>query len=537
MGIARSYPVRFTPKGLSDAVDATDGFPGACQLLSNLVFDQGNPEIVIPRPGVGAALTTFAGFTSPTFVSVFIVIGNVVYGMVSTGRTAGFDEPFAYNIASNAFVTISGVTAGNVPASPTTSGPWTTPTMAVIGTKIIVTHPGFNGAGSNFFGVIDISNPAAPAWSTSNTATNALPNVPTAVANFNNRAWFSIGNVAYFSDVLAPTTRTNASQSVTFGDSTPITAFSGLPNQTTSGGVVAALIAFKATQIWQVTGDSATNNLAVNFITLTNGTAAPRSVAQSPIGVHFVGPDAPYVVNPLGAVQQLKNDGRPTSDLQVPFQNGTQPTRMAGAFAGNVYRICTPTLLLGVDQTNDYWFDFRRIRWNGPHSFIYDCAAQYGSSFILSGASQGAALYLSTTTPTANTSYMDGTGSYQCRLRSSVFPKNNKMTQLQVVESNIELAASVTPITFNLTALNEKSATLGINSIVKQGSGSVWGAFQWGTGMWTGNILITDVNPISWPAPLVFAKMAIDVYLNSGNPFQIGTFYARYQDTGYISQG
>ncbi|MGK8202892.1 hypothetical protein ACRS8P_29275 [Burkholderia cenocepacia] len=537
MGIRNGYPVRFTPKGLSDAIDATDGFPGACQLLSNLVFDQGNPEIVIPRPGVGAALTTFAGFTTPTFVSVFTVIGAVVYGMVSTGRTAGFDEPFAYNIVSNAFVTISGVTSGNVPASPATSGAWTPPTMSVIGTKIIVTHPGFSGTGSNFFGVIDISNPSAPAWSSANLATNPLPGVPVAVANFNNRAYFAIGNVAYFSDVLAPTTRTNASQSVTLGDSTPITAFAGLPTQTTSGGVVAALIAFKATQIWQVTGDSATNNLAVNFITLTNGTAAPRSVAQSPIGTHFIGPDAPYVINMLGAVQQLKNDGRPVADLQVPFQDTTQPSRMAAAFAGNVYRVCVPTLLLGVNQTNDYWFDFRRIRWNGPHTFTYDCAAQYGSSFILSGVSQGAALFLSTSTPTANTSYMDGASTYPCRLRSAAFPKNNRMTQLQVVESNIELSAAVAPITFNLTALNEKNTTLGINSIVKTGSGSVWGAFTWGAGIWTGNILITDVNPIAWAAPLVFSKMAIDVYLNSGNPFQIGTFYARYQDTGYISQG
>src|SRR5215469_14721550 len=116
MGIANSYPVKFTPKGLCDAFDASDAFPGACQALTNLVFDQGNPELVVPRPGVGAALTTFGGFTSPTFVSVFIVIGVVAYGMVSTGRNPGFDEPFAYNVLTNSFITISGVTAGNVPS-------------------------------------------------------------------------------------------------------------------------------------------------------------------------------------------------------------------------------------------------------------------------------------------------------------------------------------------------------------------------------------------------------------------------------------
>jgi hypothetical protein len=135
--------------------------------------------------------------------------------------------------------------------------------MAVVSTKILVTHPGFSGTGSNFFGVIDISNPAAPAWSSANLATNALTGVPTSVANFNNRAYFSVGNTLQFSDVLVPTTRSNASQALTVGDTTAITAQSGLPFQTTSGGVVGALVVFKQSQIWQVTGDPTTSNLAL----------------------------------------------------------------------------------------------------------------------------------------------------------------------------------------------------------------------------------------------------------------------------------
>ena len=137
MAIRNGQPVRFTPKGICDAFDATDAFAGACDLLTNLVFDQGNPEIVVSRPGVGAPLTTFSSFTTPTFVSVYVIIGNVAYGMVSTARNPGNDEPFAYNLLTNTFTTITGVTAGNTPASPATSGAWTPPTMAVISTKKI----------------------------------------------------------------------------------------------------------------------------------------------------------------------------------------------------------------------------------------------------------------------------------------------------------------------------------------------------------------------------------------------------------------
>lgn len=539
MAIRNAKPVRFTPKGLCDAFDATDAFPGACQLLSNLIFDQGNPEIVVARPGVGAAATTFAGFSTPTFVSVHIVIGNIAYGMVSTARNPGFDEPFAYNLVSNAFIAISGVTSSNVPSSPLTSGAWTPPVMAVVGTKILVTHPGFSGTGSNFFGVIDISNPAAPAWSSANLATNPLTGVPTSVANFNNRAYFAVGNVLNFSDPLAPLTRTNATQAVTIGDTTPIMAQSGLPIQTTSGGVIGALVVFKASQVWQVTGDSSTNNLALNYISLTTGCVSPRSVVQGPFGIFFAGVDAPYILNFLGTLVPLSS--RPgtdyPADLQVPFQNTTQASRISASFAGNVYRACVPTLIQGQGQTNDYWYDIRRKRWTGPHSFTYDCASQFGESFVLSGAAHGAALFISATIPSTNSIYQDAAASFLCHLRSSDFPKTGHMQQIQVVESTIELGTTGVSAFFNLTALGDQNNTLGSAYVVTPPSGSVWGAFNWGHANWSSDTSIPHVWTIPWPAALVFQKMSIDVSVTPVNGIQIGTFFARYQDAGYTNQG
>lgn len=539
MAIRNGRPVRFTPKGLCDAFDATDAFPGACATLQNLVFDQGNPEIVVSRPGVGAAQTTFSSFTTPTFVSACIVIGNVAYGMVSTARNAGHDEPFAFDLVGGTFITISGVTAGNTPTSPATSGPWTPPTMAVISTKIIVTHPGFSGIGSNFFGVIDISNPAAPAWSSANLATNGLPGVPTSVANFNNRAYYSVGNILVFSDVLVPTTRTNATQALTIGDTTPITAQSGLPVQTTSAGVIGALVVFKGSSIWQVTGDPATNNLALNYLTLTTGCIAPRSVVQGPFGIIFAGQDAPYVLNFLGVLSPLShtpgNDG--VADVQVPFQNTTQPSRISAAFAGNVYRVCVPTLIAGQQVTNDYWYDIRRKRWTGPHTFIYDCAAQFDNAFVLSSASQGAALFVSTSIPTPNSVYNDAGAAITSHLRSSSFPKTGAMAQVQVVESTIELSASGSSVNYNLTALDDQNGTLGSAFVVTTSNNTVWGSFLWGAANWSSNANIPHVYTIPWADVLNFQKMAIDVSAASSNSVSIGTFFARYQDTGYTNQG
>lgn len=539
MAIRGGRPIRFTPKGLCDAYDATDAFLGACQLLSNLIFDQGNPEIVVSRPGVGAAATTFSGFTAPTFVSVYIVIGNIAYGMVASGRNAGKEEPFAYNIATNSFITVSGVTAANTPTAAPTSGPWTPPTMAVVSTKIIVTHPGFNGTGSNFFGVIDISNPAAPTWSSANLATNALPSAPTAVANFNNRAYFACGNLAIYSDVLAPTTRTNATQSLTIGDTTAITAFQGLPVQTTSAGVIGALVAFKGSQIWQVTGDTSTNNLGLNYITLTTGCIAPRSIVQGPYGIFFIGQDSPYILNFLGSLVPLTAtpgaDG--VADLKVPFQAATEPSRITAAFAGSVYRVCVPTLIQGQQQTNDYWYDTRRKRWNGPHSFPYDCAAQYGNSFVLSSAAQGAALFVSATIPTSSSVYNDAGTALTSHLRSSSFPKTQRMAEIQVIESTIELSSSGQSVNYNISALDDQDTYIGSTFVQTIASGSVWGSFVWGAANWTSNKNVPHVYTIDWTAPLVFQKMALDVMATSSNSLSIGTFFARYQDTGYTNEG
>jgi hypothetical protein len=545
MPIPKNYPIRFTPKGLSDAFDATDTFPGACQTLQNLVFDQANPELVSARPGVGAALTSFAGFTSPGFISLQVTLGTLTYGMIATSRNAGHDEPFCYDNVAGTFITISGVTSGNTPTSPATTGPWTPPTMTVVGIKIIITHPGFSGTGANFFGVIDITTPAAPAWTSSNLATNALPGVPTSVANFNNRAYYSIGNKLYYSDVLVPLTATNAGQSLTVGDNTAITAQAGLPIQTTSSGVVGALVVFKPAQIWQITGDAAitSNPLSENYLTLTVGCISPRSIVPTSFGLAFVGIAGPFFLNPLGAVLPLNNklgDGSP-ADLQAPFQNTTSPTRIAAGFQGNIYRVCVPTLTATGAATNDYWYDLYRRRWSGPHTFPYDCVSMVsgntiGFYFLLSSASYPGALYRGLAQPQSGITpeYDDLGVPLQTILQSSSFPKTGHMAEKQVIESTLELSSTGVGVSYNVTALNSLGNAAGTAAIATQNVGGIWGSNIWGDGtLWVSAKKTPSVYTVPWSAPVVFKKFSLNIQATAVNSLSIGTFYARYQDCGY----
>ena len=555
----RDYPVRFTPRGLVNAFDSTDAFPGACRMLQNLIFDQANPELVVARPGVGDPFIDLVGqngiwggpvawgtpgllwgatsFSSPTVISVQICIGNFIYGMVATSHFPGFDEPFVFEVGVG-FVTITGVTGLNVPLTQSTSGDWTPPTMAVIGAKLIITHPGFTFP--ICFGIIDLSNPLAPTWTAQNTTGHGLPSVPTSVQNFNNRAWYACGNQEFYSDVLAPDVMTNAGQALTVGDTTPIQGQSGLPITTTSAGVVAALIVFKQFQIWQIVGDAAiTGSLAINFLSLNLGTLSPNTIVQTPIGTLFIGIDGPYVVNPLGGVGPLtKDQTKLVQDVQVPFQKIVNPGRAVAAFTGSIYRVCIETVLSGATTTADYWFDITRRRWTGPHTFPYDTISQFGNTFLISSRYVGAQLFLSDYIPDASAIYVDNGIAETSILQSSSLPKTENINEKQVVESTIEIGSIANNATYFINALGEDGATINSTQIQINNPNLLWGGgVTWGSGAaWSSSVNTPKTKTIPWTAPVVFKKFELQITVQSASNLSIGTFFAKYQDTGYTNQ-
>lgn len=535
MPIAQSYPVKITPKGLADALDASDKFPGCCLALTNLVFDQSNPEIMISRPGA-LSITAFAGFSTPGVISVQITIGTRTYGLISSARNVGKDEPFSYDHALSAFDVVAGITNANTPSTPLTTGAWTPPTMAMIGTKLIVTHPGFPG-GATKIGWFDLSVVTAPTWNAGDVATNALPSVPTAVANFFNRAYYACGQTTPYTDVLDGLTRTSGTQALTIGDTSPITALSGLPVQTTSSGVVQALMVFKASQVWQVTGDSATSNLALNFLSLNVGCSSPRSIALSPLGLYFASNAAPYIIDQLGVLRLVVNSPRDVDpDIVAPFQNMMEPSRVAGGYANGIYRVAMETTIRGTQSKNDYWFDERRRRWTGPHSFAYDCVSQYGSFFVISSNDAPGVLFSSRVTPTTGTAYTDNGAATSATLQTATFPKTNHMAQLQVVESTIELSAGGARTVYAITAQDSQQNSLNSTQITVNAAGTAWGAFVWADG--TKYASATNrprVYNVPWTAPLVFQKMGLLVTADANSALSIGSFYARYSDAGYTN--
>lgn len=517
------------PKGTSDALDGTDVAKGLMSSLSNLIPDPTTQDLFIPRPAA-SQITSFAGFNTPGFISCLFVLGNTAYGLIASNRNPGHDEPFAYDLINNTFIVVTGTINNNttpVSLDSFVGDAWVPPTMDLISTKIMVTSPGFTSATGNFFGWIDVANPAIPVWHAGNTATNLLPSVPTVVKNFNNRAYFACGNSAYFSDVLAPTTITNANQFLVLGDTTPIVAFSGLPLNSTAGGVVQGLIAFKNTILYQITGDLALMNLVLNAIPSSVGTYAPLSVCSTPEGIAFISPDGLRLVNLIGNVTPpigVNGEG-----VSTPFINASVPSRIVATYNVDTLRISV--------GSSEYWYNTSRKAWTGPHTFPASFIVPYQQSFIMTGVSINAILWKSDIIVNGMSNYIENGTQMIFDYATTLLPSTGIMAENALIETTIGVAFQSGAGQLTITMQNEDGGI--INQVLinaPTGTGTFWDQFLWDQADWDASAFGLKQIFIPWSAPVVFDQAIFGITGNSVSGLKIGNLFMRYQPLGYLTQ-
>ena len=527
---------QWRPVGLSDARDGKTGFPGSCKLLTNLIHDPVSHNMLAPR-SASTPLTTFGGFTAPGGVSVMTTIGTRIFGMVATGLTAGHDQPFCYDTATSSFVPISGVTSSNVPATPGTSGAWTPPCMVLVGDYVVITHSGYTLT-SGPIGAINLSTLS---YSTGNLvqggSTSLLSAVPTACGSFFNRAWYAVGNVAWFSDALSPFVATDAGQFLTLGAATEnITAFVPQGISTATQGILSALVAFKPNSIWQITGDyNLSGSLSLNQITASIGCIAPRTAQPTPAGIMFMAVDGVRTIPPLSMVVS-----EPQPDVVFPFFNCTIPSRACAAYAADTYRISLDTITT-VDTLGrfEYWFPLKVGKWSGPHTFPADTIAAFGNSFALSVNSISNTLWQSNAYTTSSDSFTENGTALTVNLTSSLINPDPPMAE----KASIEMTASAVYGTSSYTVqvldsqgnlINQAALTPISAPTTWGGVGIVWGApgVVWGASPYN-----TSISALSFSAPLVFKTCQLVLTGSSGYYFRLGYFDFRYEALQYTGTG
>ena len=551
-----SKPIAWRPRGLSDTLDASSTFLGAMASLSNLIPDPSTKGLWQCRP---AAQLIFnfrvsggpfsSGFSSgfqqglasaAGNITALQVIGTYAYGMIGSKIYPGFDQPFAFNLLTNIPVVITGITGANLPISPPSTGAWIPPTMALISTKLCVTHPGFNGA-NGYFGVLDITNPAAPVWSSGNlTGLVTFTTPPSAVAQFNQRAYWITNNplqpALVFSDPLVPTNCTNANQVLTFGDNVFLTALGQLPLQNQLGGIIQSLIVFKGVKnIYQVTGDASNSpaNLAINSLNIVTGTLAPNTVCNTSKGLAFVSPDGVRQIDFFGHVSDpIGFDGMGVS---VPFIYSVVPSRMCATCGGNVLRITTQNGNAAGSPNQEYWYDIARGIWSGAHTFPMALIQPYNNTFIGVPIANEGSLWQSDPVQSDTSTYVENAQQLTWIFTLPLLPDTDKMTNNAMTETvqDIAIAANVPPI--NAVAQDQNGNVLNIAQIMGLGGGTLWGAFTWGSADWGGPPSALAPVQLEWDDVIVFTRLALQVTGQSAGGIKLGTTHLRYQSLRYIS--
>jgi hypothetical protein len=527
---------RWSPLGLSDARDGQRAFPGACKLLTNLIHDPVSNNMLAPR-SASTPVTAFSGFTSPGVVSVMLTVGTRVFGMIASGLNPGYDQPFCYDTASSAFVTISGITSSNVPATLDTSGAWTPPCMAVVGNYIVITHPGYTMT-SGPVGTINLTTLAYATGNMMNGTTSVFSAVPTFVAQFYNRAWYAVGNQAYFSNALAPLSQTDAGQMLTLGASTePITCFVPQGISTATQGILTALVAFKANSVWQITGDwnyggsTTGGNLALNQITASVGCSAPRTAVPTPMGIMFMAGDGIRTIPPLSMVVS-----EPNPDVVFPFFNCTQPTRACAAYSADTYRISLDTVTTtDVLGRFEYWFSLKVGKWSGPHTFPADTIAPLNNSFVLTVNSIGATIWASNPFTMPSDTFTENGTVLTVNMTSSLIDPEPPMSEKASVEMTV--AAVYGTATYTVQVLDSQGNLVNqttLNPITIPttwgNSGTVWGALGL---VWASAPYNTSISTLAFSSPLVFKTCQIVLTGQSGYYFRLGRFDFRYEALQY----
>lgn len=549
MGTRKQQVIRFRPRGVSDTIDGDNSPAGAMPSLQNLIQDPATPNCFICRP----ANTPLFDFNAPAIWGKFIwgeanwgpaegdnigvitvnaQVGNIIYGLVGvlSGTYAGKDVPFAFDYATQSFLPVSGITVADCPTSQPTSGAWVPPQMTLTGVDFIVTHVGFPGGAGAYFGWFDVTIPAAPIWHAGNTATNPLPSVPQAVGTFNNRTYFSCGNLEFYTDTLA-LNMTNSNQSLSVGDYTPITCVAPLPVGTTSEGIIQGLILFKLNTAYLLTGDVVTMNLSLNQLSSSVGTGAPRSAVSTPEGVRFMAGDGVRVINFFGVMSN------PDADLAVPFINAVTPSRVAAAFNTNTYRICVQNGAAVGSPFQDYWYNLLRHSWTGPHTFQYDMAIALGNQFILASNILPGKLWDSFVVQDyaglGNTFIENG-------IQLSWVYETCPMTDLDNIYANcsdratIDIAAPAEGQIYNFTAQNESFSALASGSIQAAVGAAIWGSFVWGEANWgPGQTGLTALT-IPWNDTIVFNRLSVKGVGQSSLGFKIGSLHLAYKRLNYF---
>jgi hypothetical protein len=385
----------------------------------------------------GTFVIALASPSQPGYISGTLTSGSAVIAIAdTTGLWVGQsvsgqgipDGSTVLSLVANTSVTIS--------ATVTATGPFP---LSFDGTIIIMSANATASANGVALSIVG-GSVSAPLWGAGDTQLNPLPSVPVDVGQMNGRAWFACGiNGIPFSDPGFPCQISNntAVQALTTNDGLAVTAIGELQLTSALGGIVQSLIAFEGTvKMQQITGDPVFNNLSMNSLPVTTGTLAPNTICSTEMGLAFVSPEGLRVIGFTGAVSPPIGDHG--QGITAPFIYAVNPSRMCAAANSDTIRITVTDGWKPGAPNEEYWFDFGRRIWHGPHTSTCSLIEAWGPRFVMALIGVDAKLFVANAVPTSTDGYVENGVTLSWQFEPVyMLPDTGDMTMNSLVEMTL----------------------------------------------------------------------------------------------------
>jgi hypothetical protein len=183
----------------------------------------------------------------------------------------------------------------------------------------------------------------------------------------------------------------------------------------------------------------------------------------------------------------------------------------------------------------EYWYDFARGIWTGPHSFPPSLIQPYKNTFIMAPLGVPATLFQSDVVQSGTSTYVENSQQMTWNWSTAMLPDVDTMTENCVTESVLDLALSATIPSMAINALDQNGQILGSVAIASPGGATIWGAFTWGAAPWGGSPDALAPRQLPWAAPIVFTRLQLQATGQSSVGIKIGTLHMRYQILRYLT--
>ena len=517
---------------LSNLSETTTGNTNTSTLITGNPFILGlQPGLTIAGAGIPANTTIVS---TANYVNDTTADTNSSTSLTSVANTAGI--AFGQTVAGAGIptgTTVVSVTGSTVVMSQAATATATGVSITFAGTTITLSQAATASANGVSLAIAG-GSPSAPLWGAGNTNGNPLSAVPVSVAQMAGSAFYAVSNGVVISDPLLPVQVTNASQVLTFSNGLPVTALGPLPLNSLLGGIVQAIIAFQGiTAMQQITGAFATSNLSVNVLPVPTGTLAPLSIVPTTEGLAFVSPEGLRIINFAANVGPPIGDAG--SGVAFPFIYALYPSRICAAATADTLRITAQSSDLIDNPFYEYWYDFTRRVWSGPHTFPAAMIQPWANTFIMAAIASPARLWQSDAIPNGSLTFIENGQQMGFFYATSQLPDTGAMAENAVIESTIMLALpAAAQVSVGCTA---DDGTI-LDSVIIFGisaPSTIWGQFIWGQARW-GTLGYAPLvqRQMNWSVPLVFKQAAFTVSGNCGPGVAIGNLYLRYQILGYL---